>query len=278
MNIREVEPEQLDGGYLVSVSDLMSGLVFIFMITLVSFILNFQDASNKIEKTKLKMNQEINRLDSVKNQLDDNEVVRTNILETIQKELEKKHDINVNVDITHGVLRLNQNSITFDSGSSELDAKNYEKLITVKKTLEGILPCFSINMHDKYPQCKDIDNTKHAYLEAIFIEGHTDNTNFINDKNGYKNWQLSVNRAIKSYMILVDSSPVLSEMKNENNEAVFSVSGYGSERPLPEHRHKTPTFDAANRRIDLRFIMTPPSLTRIEKELIKHDKGISHVS
>ena len=28
-------------GYLVSVSDLMSGLVFIFIITLVAFILNF---------------------------------------------------------------------------------------------------------------------------------------------------------------------------------------------------------------------------------------------
>lgn len=272
MNNLEVDQEQLDGGYLVSVSDLMSGLVFIFMITLVSFIINFQDASNKIEKTQLKMKQEINRLDSVKKRLDDNEIVRTNIIQTVQKELEKKHDINVNVDITHGVLRLDQNSITFDSGSAELDAKNLKKLATIKKTLEGILPCFSINLHNKYPECKALNNTKHAYLESIFIEGHTDNTNFVNDKNGYKNWQLSVNRAIKSYMVLVDSSPVLSEMKNENNEAVFSVSGYGSERPLADHKHKIPTFDAANRRIDLRFIMTPPSLTQIEKELVSKDK------
>lgn len=272
-----IDEEQAEGGYLVSVSDLMSGLVFIFMITLVSFIINFQDASNKIEKTQLEMNKEIYRLDTVKNKLDDNEVVRANILETVQNELEKKHDINVNVDITHGVLRLNQNSITFDSGSAELDEKNLQKLLVIKKTLEGILPCFSVNLHDQYPQCKEINNKDNANLESVFIEGHTDNTNFINDKNGYKNWQLSVNRAIKSYMILVDSSPILSEMKNENNEAVFSVSGYGSERPLPNHRHQLPTFDAANRRIDLRFIMTPPSLTKIEKELIKKDKKESNV-
>lgn len=261
-----------DGGYLVSVSDLMSGLVFIFMITLVSFIINFQDASNKIEKTQLKMKHEIYRLDSVKKRLNNNEVVRANILETMQDTLKKKHNLSVNIDITHGVLRLNQNSITFDSGSAELDKKNINKLLTIKKTLEEVLPCFSVNLHKNLKQCEQLNNTKHAYLESIFIEGHTDNTKFINDKNGYKNWQLSVNRALKSYMIIVDSSPILSEMKNENNEAVFSVSGYGSERPLPDHWHEYPTFDAANRRIDLRFIMTPPSLTKIEQELINKGK------
>jgi len=38
-----------DSGYLVSVSDLMSGLVFIFIITLVAFIINFQEAAQKTQ-------------------------------------------------------------------------------------------------------------------------------------------------------------------------------------------------------------------------------------
>ncbi|MBE3828972.1 hypothetical protein HJ178_14490 [Vibrio parahaemolyticus] len=53
-------------GYLVSVSDLMSGLVFIFIITLVAFILNFQDAAQKTAQVQDKMETEIERLNAVK--------------------------------------------------------------------------------------------------------------------------------------------------------------------------------------------------------------------
>ncbi|WP_337241531.1 hypothetical protein, partial [Proteus faecis] len=60
-------------GYLVSVSDLMSGLVFIFIITLVAFILNFQDAAQKTAQVQDKMETEIERLNAVKKRMESND-------------------------------------------------------------------------------------------------------------------------------------------------------------------------------------------------------------
>ena len=39
--------EDEGAGYLVSVSDIMTGLLFVFIITLVAFVIQFQDASEK---------------------------------------------------------------------------------------------------------------------------------------------------------------------------------------------------------------------------------------
>jgi flagellar motor protein MotB len=61
-------------------------------------------------------------------------------------------------------------------------------------------------------------------------------------------------------------------MINLSSEPVFSVSGYGEGRPILGHAHEKPTPDIENRRIDLRFIMTPPSETEAEKAL--KDAGV----
>lgn len=39
--------EDEGAGYLVSVSDIMAGLLFVFIITLVAFVIQFQDAADK---------------------------------------------------------------------------------------------------------------------------------------------------------------------------------------------------------------------------------------
>ncbi|GIU46497.1 OmpA/MotB family protein [Shewanella algidipiscicola] len=260
-------------GYLVSVSDLMSGLVFIFIITLVAFILNFQDAAQRTARVQEKMETEIERLNTVKKRMESNDYIRAKLLQELQRRLEEEHGIIVNVDEAHGVLRLTENAITFASGSAQLNDDNLIKLKAIRNVLEDVLPCFAINLAASLSSCEG-EKKDHAYLEAIFIEGHTDNTRYRGDDTGKLNWQLSVNRAIKTYMELVSASELLKSMDNDNNEAIFSVSGYGEERPISGHRHHVPTDDQANRRIDLRFIMTPPEFTDAEKELlIKGFKG-----
>ncbi len=256
-----------DSGYLVSVSDLMSGLVFIFIITLVAFILNFQDAAQRTARVQEKMETEIERLNAVKKRMESNDYIRAQLLQELQRRLKEEHGIIVNVDEAHGVLRLTENSITFASGSAELNEDNLVKLTAIRHILEDVLPCFAVNLAPSIPFCKEYKAEEHAYLEAIFIEGHTDNTRYRGDDSGRLNWQLSVNRAIRTYMELVGASDLLKSMDNNNNEAIFSVSGYGEKRPLDGHRHQVPTDDQANRRIDLRFIMTPPEFTDAEKAL-----------
>lgn len=255
-------------GYLVSVSDLMSGLVFIFIITLVAFILNFQDAAQRTARVQEQMETEIERLNAVKKRMESNDYIRAQLLQELQRRLKEEHGIIVNVDEAHGVLRLTENAITFASSSAQLNEDNLIKLTAIRHVLADVLPCFAVNLAPSLSSCKDIKTEEHAYLEAIFIEGHTDNTRYIGDDTGRLNWQLSVNRAIKTYMELVGASELLKSMDNDNKEALFSVSGYGEERPLEGHRHKVPTDDQANRRIDLRFIMTPPQFTDAEKALL----------
>lgn len=258
-----------DSGYLVSVSDLMSGLVFIFIITLVAFIINFQEAAQKTQHVQNQMKSEITRLNTIKGRMENNDFVRAQLLTELQKKLEEEYNITVNIDEKHGVLRLTENSINFDTGSATLNHENLNKLHAIRTVLESVLPCFAANMASSEADCSSHANTNNAYLEAIFIEGHTDNTKYRGDSTGQQNWQLSVSRAIKTYMELIQSSDVLSQMKNTNQEAVFSVSGYGAERPLEGHKHETETDDQANRRIDLRFIMTPPEFTDAEKAILK---------
>jgi len=88
------------------------------------------------------------------------------------------------------------------------------------------------------------------------------------------NWQLSTRRAIATYQFMVSREPILGRLLNGDAvrpQPLFSVAGYAEQRPLIAYDE--PTDDARNRRIDIRFIMTPPRET---PEIIKaiHDQGV----
>ena len=67
-------------------------------------------------------------------------------------------------------------------------------------------------------------------------------------------------------------NPQLAQMKNSAGQSLFSISGYGADRPLPGHDHDTPTSDAANRRIEFRLIFEEPEMTPAEKKFIQMAK------
>jgi hypothetical protein len=62
-----------------------------------------------------------------------------------------------------------------------------------------------------------------------------------------------------TYRAISKDQPELVELRNQVGQPLFSVSGYGAGRPVVSHDE--PTADPRNRRIDLRFIMTPPTAT-----------------
>lgn len=106
-------------------------------------------------------------------------------------------------------------------------------------------------------------------LDSVFIEGHTDNVPIVGRlaKIFKNNWELSTARAIYTYKQVTANQVALTEMLNTNDQPIISVSGYGEGRPVPGHEHKVPTNDPINRRIDIRFIMSPPSVTETEAAL-----------
>ncbi|KGJ90759.1 OmpA/MotB family protein [Thalassotalea sp. ND16A] len=249
--------EDEGAGYLISVSDMMSGLLFIFIITLVAFILNFQDAIQK-QKKVTETRKEIVR------KLTNTEQIRSELLKSIQEQLQRQNII-VEVDNEHGVLRLTEQAVLFETGKETLDEASHKNLQIIGMVMSKILPCYS-QMPPDNSLCVDMLQFQ-GTLDSVFVEGHTDNVP-INSWRYKDNWDLSAQRAISAYRYLVPGS-VLNDLVNTSNQPIFSVSGYGEGRPVEGHKYSVATSDPTNRRIDIRFIMTPPSLTSTQRTLIQ---------
>jgi len=226
------------GGYLVAVSDMMSALLFVFLITLVAFVINFQIATAEQQEA----------LDDLTNTRE----LRSEMLQDIRAQLEER-GIRVQIDREHGILRLTENAISFESAQATLAQREREKLRQVAAVLADVIPCYAAHARE---HCQRRTAGK---LEAVFIEGHTDNVP-LQGGRFRDNWDLSAQRAMYTYRALSDDEPELVELRNALDQPLFSVSGYGAGRPVVNHDE--PTADPSNRRIDLRFIMTPPTATQ----------------
>jgi flagellar motor protein MotB len=247
-------------GYLISVSDIMAGLLFVFLITLASFVINFLIATEQqemardeaiqkqaaAEDERDKARREAARLSTVRDDLTNARRLRDRMLEDIRRRLQAA-GIRVQVDQDYGVLRLTEDAISFESARAELRAPEQRKLERIGQVLIEVLPCYAA------AGGTGCDSATQGKLEAVFIEGHTDNVPLHGQLD---NWDLSAQRAINTFRFLADSTPGLGELRNALGQPLFSVSGYGAGRPVVPHTAPTP--EPRNRRIDLRFIMAPP--------------------
>lgn len=226
--------------YFVSMTDLMVGLVFIFIILMMYYAVQFRQVTDDMSGA-------------------DN--TRAVILEGIQNSLKKK-GVDVQVDTQNGVLRL-PDSILFDSGDDKIKKSGEDAVKQLALALDEVLPCYT---HKGITvQAANCPETKH-FIESVYIEGHTDIDSF--SRGGRDNWDLSVVRATNTYRQLVENVPSLSDlcaMKGSYCEPVLSVSGYGPQRPVdPSH---TPEAKEKNRRIDLRIIMVTPDAGQTVRHL-----------
>lgn len=258
--------EDEGAGYLISVSDLMAGLLFIFIITLMAYVLTFHRATERRDEEITKVTEERDRLrletertreeqsklNFVVDDLTNARRLRAQMLQEIARKLDEL-GIRVEVDTEHGILHLTEQAIQFASGKADLPADEEAKLAVIGSVLRQVLPCY-VSQPDPATPCEQRHRGK---LESVFLEGHTDNMPYFGSR--FKdNWDLSAQRAMYTYRTMVlRMEPALAALTNASGFPVFSVSGYGEGRP--RSRHDEPTPDAANRRIDLRFIMTPPS-------------------
>lgn len=229
---KKSEPQQ---NYLESVSDLMAGLLFVFILIIVFSIHSYNNLTE---------------------QLAGNDKALNELLHRIQKELKAKN-INVIIYEDKGILRIPEQSLMFDTGKSDLNDQSRQVLRVLRQVMEKEIKCYTYDMK-KY-DCSRLNPYKHT-LDAIFIEGHTDNQPYGGDFTGEKNRKLSTDRANSVYEALLLRQGILRKYKNSNGELLFSLSGYGSTRPVPGHFHSAPTSDPYNRRIELRFIMTSPKV------------------
>jgi chemotaxis protein MotB len=219
--------------YFVSMTDLMVGLVFVFIILLMYFALQFQEVTEELTGA---------------NQ------TRTEILEQLQETL-KERGVEVIIDRENGVLRL-PDSILFDSGQSQLKVEGSVNVGYLAVALRDVLPCYSQGL-ERSAACPE---SRHL-IESVYIEGHTDSDRYAGTSGLRDNWDLSVVRATNTFRALAEFEPELISLcapKGDRCEPILSVSGYGPQRPVPDSEGSEDQRKQQNRRIDLRLIMMAP--------------------
>jgi flagellar motor protein MotB len=257
-----------DENYFVSMTDMMVGILFIFIIMLMVFALNFQKQTDKTEALSQDQIEQLQRANELAKQIAELRVqikseitelnkadqARAEMLEAIRDRLDAV-GLKVTIDADTGVLRLTEDAVRFASNSAELNATAARNVEKVAQVLTDVLP--------RYSACAagEVCEQSSGYvLETVFIEGHTDRQG-----TDDTNWQLSTERAVNTYRHIVDNYRQLRDLRNSSGSEVLSVSGYAYTRPVIEEvDDKT---RQVNRRIDLRFVMEADRKQRLDEVL-----------
>jgi len=116
------------------------------------------------------------------------------------------------------------------------------------RKLDDILPCYTTGPASNFSKAC---NPSFALVEAVQVEGHTDS-----DGGRENNVRLSAQRGAETYIAMTTDVVRLLDHRNLEGQPVFSLAGYGWERPVVAN--DTREHKSQNRRIDLRIIMTSP--------------------
>lgn len=202
---------------------------------------------------------------------------RAQLLSAIENRLLER-GITVKVDLVNGVLRFDEDVIRFASASFEPTAIVLTNMQQVAEILADELKCYTLGSHSTV---QESCNKNLSIVEAVQIEGHTDNNPIKPSDSIRDNLDLSAKRAAATYRAFVEHRPLLKDYLNANyildpanpqeitGQPVLSVSGYADTRPIKFENDAS--AHAVNRRIDLRFIMTTP------KDLVEAQKLVSAV-
>lgn len=232
-NRRSVDEEN---PYWVSFSDLMSGLLVIFILASVALIIELTQKTNDVEAG----------IEELKKA----EQARRDIIYDVRDEL-KKRNVIVEIADNDTVIRIPESTLTFKSGDDE---------IPQDRQIQNAVREIGVALH----QAIRI-NERFKYLDTVFVEGHTDSDGI--HYRGKGNWGLSVDRAISVWNVWqkeLDLTPKLGDLKNAFDQQLFSVSGYAETRRV-QLEEITSEDKAKNRRIDIRFTVKKPSIADLER-------------
>lgn len=232
-------PAEEGESYFMSMTDMMVGLLLIFIILLVYFALNLQTKTAELTGA--------NR-------------TRAEILQDLQQSLRDK-GLQVEIDTQTGVLRL-PDDVLFDKGRFELSTAGQGAIDKVAAAMIEVLPCFTSS-----DLCEG-ERSPHL-IDAVFVEGHTDKDVMVGAMNNYG---LSVRRAEATFARLQAVRPELNGFRNApsgqpGSAPILGLSGYGPDRPIANGDDET--AKKRNRRIDLRFLMSAPGSHRLDEDVLR---------
>lgn len=302
MNLNEEEQE--DESFFISMTDIMVGLLFIFILIITYFAIQAKIDELEIEEIK----KDNDRQSALLRDLGDGERIsalnayqiqiqyqRSNILNWISTYLSNEEVDGVQIIEEQGVLRLPE-GLLFNSGQFNIEEGSSAFAVSqlLSRALAKILPC-SVLTSDGQPlvessvcQNSVYHNQVSGYVQAIYLEGHTDNIQInkdiglLGDPNLTNNLRLSARRSTNTFDSIVSESPQILEFHGPVSDAselrfepILAASAYGDLRPAESNN--TEEGRRSNRRIDLRILMYIPanidSMDAFEKA-INRDLGV----
>jgi flagellar motor protein MotB len=210
-------------GYLASASDLMIGLLFVFIIMVVMLS---------------------QRVDSIQKGENNNDPLASAVLMIGQKF--KEAGLNVVIDPQSGVIGLPADAL-FGFNSAVLNDNAAQTLKKARESLTKILPCYVHSERAARPlDCPP--NEEQVEIDTIFIEGHTDSKPL--QQGNYTNWHLALDRARAVYDVLTEGKP--QSYQNERKLDVFGISSYSDKRLV---KSLSMEDSEKSRRVEMRFIL-----------------------
>ncbi|SDB20501.1 OmpA/MotB family protein [Belnapia rosea] len=291
-----------EGNYLSSVSDLMAGLLFVLILAVFAFALQLSTVTRDAEQQRAQMEEQRRRQEAelvglrrateeellalraqvgeslgaevqrLEEALNSARARRAALLTGMQAALEQR-GVPVSVDAATGVLRLSDRML-FASGRSDLPPGSpaREVVRALADVLGQTLPCFATGA-DSRSNCGPAAT---PIIDAVFIEGHTDRRRLgTGERDG--NYELSANRALSTYGVMQSLRPDLWELRNAQGVSLMGVSGYGPDRPVAGRLSDREDDLAANRRIEIRFLLAtpaPPELRSLRGRLERITGGL----
>lgn len=222
--------------YYVSITDMLIGLLFLFIILLMYFALQLRTTTETLVTA---------------------DQARKELLEKVVTYM-RAHKVPAEADFQAGVLRL-PDQILFEKARDAPKPEGEQALHVLADALTLYLPCYA---YARTPRPADCGNQPHR-LETIFIEGHTDSDPLVGNARLRDNWDLSAARASNTFRLLSTFGPQLSNFLSTDPaagapRALMSVAGYADQRPVATGSDEA--SKTKNRRIDIRFVMTGPKV------------------
>ena len=276
--------------YTLSISDLLMGFLFVFILILLKFIIDYHEKKNILSKPLIE---------------------RAELLKNLKKQIEKK-DINVEIDTENGILELPE-ILCFSKSKHELSNEQKEGLEKIRKIFSRIICYSNLNSgemkkrwhliyakkFEKKKYCPEKKyNHKHGLVDTILVEGHADSTPVgenlcecekdmfgldIDCKCIRTNIDLSMERAKNVFKFLLQyreptrQNPIptgnyLYALVNKKDKSLFGVTSYGNLRSSDQRNNRKPNSSTEKERcINIRFIMSQSDdiQTHLKKKLKK---------
>lgn len=300
MSEAEYEEHEGEESYFISMTDIMVGMLFVFIILLMYFVFRIQNTSEPMvpvselraviadrdelaslltwSTTRISvLEKEIERLNQnpLERYLKQADVAREGILKDLQQSLRNVHGVNegdVKVIPEQGILRLS-GEMLFPKGVSDIvsGSPSDGAVRALAAALAKVLSCFSVGpASNPTRSC----NPNAVFIDAVFVEGHTDNSPITGILQGgiRDNLSLSARRAINTTQSIHSHQPVLLQMFSispsqekrelgEGTSPLINPAAFGDTRPA--FSNDTEDGRKSNRRIDLRLLMYTPHTEKL---------------